>query len=130
MSVIAIKKRTESEPSGLPKSRARKSLKGNQKALDEVPLGSGTWQVEGVQGLYLRARAKSKSFFLQRRVNGELLNRTIGEMSMKAAREEASKIWPTMKQQKSAIVHVTFAQAFESYMEQATLAAATIKNYR
>jgi integrase len=95
-----------------------------------MPLGSGTWQVEGVPGLYLRARAKSKSFFLQRRVNGELLNRTIRETSMKDAREEASKIWPSMKHQKRASHHVTFAQAFESYMEQATLAEATIKNYR
>jgi|CZKS01.1.fsa_nt_gi integrase len=134
MPVIAIGKRIESEPSGQPSGKpaspARKSLKANQKSLDDVPLASGTWQVEGVQGLYLRARAKSKSFFLQRRVNGELLNRTIGEMSMKDAKEKASNIWPSMKQQRSATVHVTFAQAFESYMEQADLAEATIKNYR
>ena len=62
MSVIAIRKATDAE--------SGKVVESNQKAIDALPFDSGTWRVEGVPGLYLRCRAKTKSFFLQRRVNG------------------------------------------------------------
>jgi hypothetical protein len=50
-----------------------KAVEANQKAIDELALGSGTWRVEGVRGLYVRCRAQAKSFFLQRRVDGYLM---------------------------------------------------------
>ena len=52
-------------------SRVRKSVPARQSAIDSLPLGSGDWTVDGVPGLVIRCGAKTKSFRLQRRVNGK-----------------------------------------------------------
>ena len=133
MPVISMRKASgRSEPTGQPDARPRKCIKAVQKALDEVKLGSGTWQIEGVPGLYLRARSKSKSFFLQRRVNGILLNRTLGELTMKEARERAALEWGLIagQTQLTAGAKSTFADAFKSYQELSShLAQRTTENY-
>ena len=63
---------------------APKTVEANQKAIDELPLNSGSWRVRGVPGLYVRARRVSKSFMLVRRVRGKLVQRIIGQMTLKA----------------------------------------------
>ena len=68
-----------------------KLVGANQKAIDALPFDSGTWRVEGVTGLFLRCRAQTKSFYIQRRVQGTLVKETLGELPMKRAREKAMK---------------------------------------
>ncbi len=53
--------------------KATKTVAANQKAVDGLPLKSGTWRVAGVPGLYLRCRAQSKSYYVQRKVAGRLV---------------------------------------------------------
>jgi len=55
-----------------------KEIAANQKALDALPLNSGTWSIETVAGMYVRCRRQSKSFFLQRRVKGQLVRVVLG----------------------------------------------------
>jgi hypothetical protein len=74
-------------------SRGRKSVPARQSAIDSLPLGSGDWTVDGVPGLVIRCGARTKSFRLQRRVNGKLAQRVLGEMSLAAARRLAMKTW-------------------------------------
>jgi integrase len=130
--VTPIRELSELQPFTPLKRSTGKAIKANQKALDDLSLGSGTWAVEGIPGLYVRCRAQTKSFFVQRRVNGELLNRTIGEVSMKVAKEERDRIWRSLKHDKPAPTtdQVTFAQTFEAYMEHTDLASSTVRNYR
>jgi len=131
MPVVTIRKQTEADVSPKPKRRGGKALAPNQKSLDAIPLGSGTWQIEGIPGLYVRARANTKSFYVQRRIHGELVNRTIGETTMKDAKDQRDKIWRGMKhEQPAATTQVTFSQAFQAYLEQADLAKSTLRNYR
>src|ERR1035438_1048104 len=89
--IVAIRKATDAEPS--------KTVAANEKAIDALPFDSGTWRVEGVPGLYLRCRSKTKSFMLQRRVRGVLVKETLGPQSMKQARAAAMKTWSTMRPQ-------------------------------
>ncbi len=86
------------------------------------------WHVEGVQGLYIRCRAKSKSFFLQRRVRGQLVKETIGQLSLKHAREKATKAWSALKPKPAAHEVVTLDIAIERYLEEKPLAPKTIEN--
>lgn len=123
MTVVAIRKRAKTPPQS-------KMVPANQKAIEALPLKSGTWRVEGVPGLYLRCRAKSKSFFIQRRVQGELVKETLGELSMKRAREQAMKAWSALKPKPSAHEVVTLESAIESYLEEKKLAPTTVHNYR
>ena len=48
-----------------PDAESGKMVAANQKAIDLLPLDSGTWRVAGVPGLYLRCRAKRprKNYF-------------------------------------------------------------------
>ena len=104
MPITAIRKTTAAEPG--------KTVAANQKAIDLLPLDSGTWRVAGVPGLYLRCRAKVKSFMLQRRVRGVLVKETLGPQSMKQARATAMSTWSTMKPQTAGNA-VTLATALE-----------------
>ena len=70
MKVLAIRKPEAAAPT--------KVVEANQKAVDALPLNSGTCRVYGVRGLYLRCRARAKSFFIQRRVKGTLVKETLG----------------------------------------------------
>lgn len=55
-----------------------KTVRPAQAAIDALPYNSGTWRVEGSMGLYVRRRAQSKSYFVQRKVAGRLIQRVIG----------------------------------------------------
>jgi hypothetical protein len=52
--IVAIRKQEDAPTES-------KMVEANQKAVDALPLNSGTWRVDGVPGLYLRCRAQSKS---------------------------------------------------------------------
>ena len=122
MTIVAIRK-----PAKTPTES--KTVAANQKAIESLPLESGTWRVEGVPGLYLRCRIKSKSFFLQRRVQGQLVKETLGELPMKRAREQAMKAWSGLKPKPVAHAVVTLGAAIERYLEEKTLASKTVQNY-
>jgi hypothetical protein len=67
-----------------PKSKkATKLVDANQKAVDALPLNSGMWRIKGIPGLYVRSRATTKSFMLQRRVEGDLVKLMLGPLSVK-----------------------------------------------
>jgi integrase len=121
MPVTAIRKATDAESS--------KTVAANQKAIDALLFDSGTWRVEGVPGLYLRCRAKTKSFFLQRRVRGVLVKETLGALPMKRARAAAMATWSTMKPQAAGNA-VTLAMALDLYFQDKQLAEKTRANYR
>src|SRR5215471_17543835 len=80
-------------------------------------------------GLYVRCRAQSKSFILHRRVEGKLVQETLGEMPIKRAREKAMKIWHALKPKRAAYEVVTLDTAIERYLEEKTLAPKTKDNY-
>lgn len=120
MAIIPIRKELNAD--------SGKVLEANQKAVDALPFDSGTWRVEGVPGLYLRCRAKTKSFFLQRRIRGQLVKETLGAMSMKRARAAAMKTWSGMKPKAGDAV--TFAAALTAYFEDKQLAEKTRFNYK
>jgi integrase len=121
MPVTAIRKTTAAE--------STKAVAANQKAIDALSFDSGTWRVEGLPGLYLRCRAKTKSFFLQRRVRGVLVKETLGPQSMKAARSAAMTTWAKMKPKPAKGQEVTFAAALEMYFQDKQLAKKTRFNY-
>jgi integrase len=131
LKVIAINSAVALDSTATAGVTKTKSVLPNQKAIDALPFDSGDWRVEGISGLYVRCRATSKSFRLERRVKGTLIKQTLGPITMKEAKElMANGAYGGIGQKLAPTVHVTFAQAFESYMEQAELAPATIKNYR
>src|SRR5579862_5553363 len=107
-----------------------KAVAANQKALDDLALGTGTWRVAGTPGLYVRCRATSKSFFIQRRVKNQLVMQTLGQLSMKAAKEKAMKTWSAMKPKPAHGDAVTLGSAFEAYVTDKALAPKTAHNYR
>jgi integrase len=97
---------------------ATKSVEANQKSIDALPFNSGLWKVNGYSGLYVRARATSKSFMLQRRIGGELVKAWLGPLTMKAAKEEAMKQWGGMERTETAAGDVlTLGRAIEQYVE-------------
>ena len=106
-----------------------KRLPANQATVDALAFDTGTWRIEGVPGLYLRSRARSKSFYIQRRVKGELAKRTIGAVSLKEARAEAMRVWSALKPPPAG-GRKTFEQAFQEYLEQKDLADKTVSIYR
>ena len=114
----------------MKRSAPNKVVAANQKALETLPLNSGTWRVGGVPGLYLRSRVKTKSFFIQRRVSGRLVKETLGELSMKHARERAMRTWSALKPKPTPANVLTLEGAIEQYLLDKPLAAMTRVNYR
>ena len=109
MGVVPISK-TKSEP-------AIKLVEANQKSVDALPLNSGMWKVKGFPGLYVRARARSKSFMLQRRIDGDLVKAMLGPLTMKAAKEEAMRQWGGLERKEAAAGDVlTIGAAIEQYV--------------
>ncbi len=112
-----------------------KSVESNQKAIDALSLDSGVWRVLGIPGLYVRCRAKSKSFFVHRRVNGVLIKKTLGQetvgpLTMKDAKSEALAAWGDMRKP-STSGGQTLTQAFKDYMDSNDdLSESTVLNYR
>jgi integrase len=119
MSVVPIRKTAATAKT--------KVVEATQKSVDALPLNSGTWRVDGIPGLYLRCRAQSKSFFLQRRVSGELVNKTLGELSVKAAKSKAMAEWNRMKPKPAADGTATLETAIEQYLDAKRLAEITKK---
>src|ERR1035441_5406303 len=112
MPIVPIRKTTDDDSS--------KMVESNQKAIDALPFDSGTWRVEGVPGLYLRCRAKTKSFFIQRRVGGVLVKETLGELPMKRARAAAMSTWSKMRPKPAKGQEVTLAAALDMRSEEHT----------
>ena len=109
MDVVPIRK-AKSEP-------AIKLVEATQKSIDALPLNSGMWKVKGFPGLYVRARARSKSFMLQRRIEGDLVKAMLGPLTMKAAKEEAMKQWGGLERKEAAAGDVlTLGAAIEQYI--------------
>ncbi|PYT19496.1 MAG: hypothetical protein DMG59_00140 [Acidobacteria bacterium] len=106
-----------------------KIVAANQKAVDALPFNSGMWRVKEIPGLYVRCRAKSKSFLLQRRVRGHLVKETIGKLSLKVAREKAMKSWSALRPKPAAHEVVTLEIAIDRYLEEKPLAPKTRDNY-
>lgn len=98
-----------------------KAVEANQKAIDALPLDSGTWKVEGIFGLYVRCRKASRSFFIHRRIQGQLVKETLGEIPVKEAKAKAMKAWGTMKSRPAAAGKLTLESAIEQYIEAKTL---------
>jgi integrase len=92
-----------------------KAVEGNQKAVDALAFNSGMWKVTGVPGLYVRARATSKSYMLQRRIEGELVKTMLGQLTLKAAKEKAMALWGTVRSSEPAKV-ITLGAAIEDYI--------------
>ena len=109
-------------------SRGRKSVPARQSAIDSLPLGSGDWTVDGVPGLVIRCGARTKSFRLQRRVNGKLAQRVLGEMSLAAARRLAMKTWAQLKPAPPD-GRMTWGEAWARYLEEKPLAEKTRQLY-
>jgi integrase len=106
-----------------------KTVAANQRAVDALPLDSGMWRVAGTPGLYIRCRAMSKSYLLQRRVRGVLVKRTLGELPLKAARAAAAREWTSLKP-RPAGGRLTLEAAFTEYLQQRELAAKTRSLYQ
>ena len=108
------------KPASEPKTKV---IDGNQKAIDVLPLNSGTWKIKGIPGLYVRARATSKSFMLQRRIDDDLVRSILGPLTMKAAKEEAAKQWGNLERSMPPMDAVlTLGTAIEQYIESKTTA--------
>lgn len=123
MSVVPIRKLVEDvAPS--------KVVPATQKAIDALPFNSGTWRVEGETGLFLRCRAKTKTFYVQRRVQRQLVKETIGDLPLKRAREMAMKAWTSLKPKPAGREVVTLEIAIKRYLEEKPLAESTKTNYR
>ena len=105
---------------------AKQLVVANQKAVDALALNSGTWRVIGTRGLYVRCRAQSKSFFVRRRVNGTLIDKSIGELSVKQAKDKATREWLKMEKPKPSGDGVTLGVAIEQYLAHKQLAAKTV----
>jgi integrase len=109
-----------------PKSKKKtKVVDANQKAVDALPLNSGMWRIKGIPGLYVRSRATSKSFMLQRRVEGDLVKLMLGPLTVKAAKERAMEEWGSLERKPARDGVITFETAVTQYMEAKPLAPKT-----
>lgn len=113
-----------------PAARAKvgKVVKATQAAVDALPFNSGTWRVEGSMGLYVRCRATSKSYMVQRKVQGRVVQRVLGPMTLAAARRQAQKVWHALKPA-APEGKLTLAAAWERYVSEKPLATKTRKLY-
>ena len=99
-----------------------KIVPAQQKAIDALPPDSGTWRVEGVPGLYIRSRSASKSFFVQRRVDGELVRDYLDSgITVKEAKKTAMKKWSGMKPKPAPAGVLTLESAVKAYIENRQL---------
>src|SRR6478735_1884537 len=95
-----------------------KVVSPNQKAIDALPSNSGDWKVEGVPGLSIRCRAQSKTFRVERRINGVKVTKTLdGITSIKQAKIEAMRIWSGLKPKPAAPGVQTLGPAIEAFLE-------------
>ena len=105
----------------------KRLVAGNQKAVDALALNSGTWRVLGTRGLYLRCRAKSKSFIVRRRVDGTLIEKNLGELSVKSAKDRAAEEWAKLEKPVPAKDGaITLGEAVKQYLAAKQLAPRTV----
>lgn len=118
MTVVPIRKQQPQEEAA-PKT---KIVPATQKAVDALPLDSGTWRIQGVPGLYIRCRSTSKSYFVQRRVDRELVREYLErDITVKEARATALKNWADMKPKPAPEGKVTLESAIKTYIENRQL---------
>ncbi len=107
---------------------AKQLVAANQKAVDALRLNSGTWRVIGTRGLYVRCRAQSKLYFVRRRVDGVLIDKTIGEVSVRAAKDAATAEWTRLEKPKASLDGaVRLGVAIEQYLSARPLAETTLR---
>jgi integrase len=121
-------KKAEVIPMPAPTQPTRKSIPCRQAEVDEVPLGSGDWTIADVPGLVLRAGTTKKTWRVQRRVNGRLVTKVLGELTAAAARRQASLIWQRLKPP-APDGKITLGEAWRQYLEEKPLAPATRRLY-
>jgi integrase len=109
--------------------KSQRSIPPTQAAVDALPFDSGVWRIEGTMGLYVRCRKASKSYFVQRKVQGRVLHKMIGQVSLAEARRQAQKLWRDLRP-RPAEARLTLAEAWEQYVEERPLAEKTRFLYR
>jgi len=110
-------------------SNPPKAIPATQAALDALPFNSGLWRVIGIPGLYVRCRAATKSFIVQRKVRGRVLKKVLVARTMREARVEAARTWALLHPEPRGDKK-TLAEAFEEYVSQRELAPKTRRLYR
>jgi integrase len=108
-------------------ARETKMVQATQTAVDALPYNSGTWRIAGSMGLYVRCRAKSKSYLVQRKVAGKVIHKVIGQVSLAEARRRAQKIWTALRPKPTG--RITLGEAWAQYLEERPLAATTRAMY-
>lgn len=106
----------------------KKTVQCRQDEVEAVPFGSGDWKVSDVPGLILRAGARSKTWRLQRRIQGKLVTRVLGEMSAAEARRLAMKEWAKLKPKPAGGIP-TLEEAWRRYCEDKDLRPTTKQGY-
>jgi integrase len=80
--------------------------------------------------LYVRCRAASKSYLVQRKVRGKVVKEYLGEQPVKQARQQAMRIWHSLQPKPAGPKVRTFEDALEGYLEDRNLAPKTRQIYR
>lgn len=119
---MSIPIRERRSPAPQKKASRAKTVEANQKAIDALAFNSGMWKVAGIPGLYVRARATSKSFMLQRRIGGELVKTMLGQLTLKKAKETAMALWGTVQPSEPDRKVLTLGAAIEDYIQAKTSA--------
>ncbi len=110
------------------RAKVGKVVRAIQAAVDALPFNSGTWRVEGTMGLYVRCRARTKSYMVQRKVGGKVVQRVLGPLTLAAARRQAQKVWHSLKPA-APEGKLTLAVAWERYLDEKPLADKTRRLY-
>lgn len=135
MPAKAMRKTFAIEPSPASRKRSKPEVDHNQKAIEKLPFNSGSWRIKDHKGLFIRCRAQSKSFYVERRVNGKIKPVTLKATTISEAKEEYLKVYGDLR------VHpfqspgaVTFEMAFNNYIavkeSAGKLKPRTVKEYR
>ena len=69
-------------------------------------------------GLFVRCRAQSKTFRLERRIDGTLVKKTLAARTMKEAKAAAMSTWAKMKPRPAAAGVLTLEMAIEQFLER------------
>jgi integrase len=101
-----------------PSPAPGKVVEANQKAVDALPFNSGDWRVAGEPGLFVRCRAQSKSYRLERRVDGGLVKKTLAAVTVKEAKAAAMSTWTRMKPKPAPAGVLTLEMAIEQFLER------------
>jgi len=109
--------------------RQTKIVPAIQAVIDALPPNSGWWRIQGSMGLYVRSRAKVKSYMVQRKVRGRLVQKHLGPMPLSKARREAQRIWNSLKPA-GPTSKLTLGEAWNRYVEERPLSPKSRTLYR